>query len=192
MARIAEVRGPADPIIAIWQGLQPEMANAFVALSETVYQHTKLGFRVAEAARIRIAHIIGCLLCQNFRVAADLSGLMARVGVADDANVSASRGPVPDEAFYAAVENWRESPLFSERERLAVEYAEKIAETPRALPGDDEFWSRLSGAFDDAEIADLTYSITTWIATGRFVHVLGIDGSCAVPVAVQAPAAMTI
>ena len=110
MARIAEVRGPGDPRIAIWQGLQPEMANAFVALSETVYQHTKLGFRVAEAARIRIAHINGCLLCQNFRVAADLSGLMARVGVADDANVSAGRGPVPDEAFYAAVENWRESP----------------------------------------------------------------------------------
>ena len=191
MARIAEVRGPGDPRIALWQGLQPEMANAIVALSETVYQHTKLSFRVAEAARIRIAHINGCLLCQNFRVAADLSGLMARVGVADEANVSAGRGPVPDEAFYAAVENWRESLLFSGRERLAIEYAERIAESPRELPDDDEFWSLLSGAFDDAEIADLTYSITTWIATGRFVHALGIDGSCAVPVTVQAPVAAT-
>ena len=188
MARIAEVRGPGDPRIALWQGLQPQMASAMVALSETVYQHTKLSFRVAEAARIRIAHINGCLLCQNFRVAADLSGLMARVGVADDANVSADRGPVPDADFYAAVANWRESLLFSQRERLAIEYAERIAESPRPLPDDDEFWSRLSGAFDDAEIADLTYSITTWIATGRFVHVLGIDGSCAVPAAVQAPA----
>jgi len=192
MARIAEIRGPQDPRIAIWQGLQPEMAGAFVALSEAVYQHTKLEFRVAEAARIRIAHINGCLLCQNFRVAADLSDLMARVGVAEEANVSATRGPVPDEVFYSAVENWRESALFSERERLAIEYAERIAESPRELPGDDEFWSRLSAAFGDAEIADLTYSITTWIATGRFVHVLGIDGSCALPVAVQEPASATV
>jgi alkylhydroperoxidase family enzyme len=192
MAPIAEVRGPGDPRIALWQGLQPEMANAFVALSETVYQHTKLEFRVAEAARIRIAHINGCLLCQNFRLAADLSGLMARVGAADQANVSAARGPVPDEAFYAAVENWRESLLFSERERLAIEYAERIAESPRELPDDDEFWGRLSGAFHDAEIADLTYSITTWIATGRVVHVLGIDGSCAVPVTIQDPEAATV
>ena len=29
-------------------------------------------------------------------------------------------------------------------------------------------------------IVDLTYSITTWIATGRFVHVLGLDGACIV------------
>lgn len=192
MARIAEIRGPEDPRIAIWQGLQPEMANAFVALSEAVYQHTRLEFRVAEAARIRIAHINGCLLCQSFRVAADLSGLMARVGVAGEANVSARRGPVPDEVFYAAVEDWRDCDLFSERERLAIEYAERIALTPQELPDDDEFWSRLSAAFDDAEVADLTYSITTWIATGRFVHVLGIDGSCAVPLAVQEPASARV
>lgn len=191
MARIAEIRGPDDPRIAIWQGLQQEMADAFVALSEAVYQHTQLEFRVAEAARIRIAHINGCLLCQNFRVAADLAGLMARAGVTEDANVSAIRGPVPDEAFYDAVENWRESDLFSERERLAIEYAERIAQSPRELPDDDEFWRRLSSVFADSEVADLTYSITTWIATGRFVHVLGIDGSCAVPLAVGEPAPAT-
>ena len=139
MARIAEVRGPGDPRIAIWQGLQPEMANAFVALSETVYQHTKLGFRVAEAARFRIAQSTGAAL-PELRVARSLRP-DGRVGVTDDANVSARRGPVPDEAFYAAVETWRESPLFSERELLAIEYAETIAETPRALPDDDEFSS---------------------------------------------------
>ena len=39
----------------------------------------------------------------------------------------------------------------------------------------------------DDEIADLTYSITCWIATGRLVHVLGLDGACAVhPTAVAA------
>jgi alkylhydroperoxidase family enzyme len=178
MGRIEEVRSPGDPRTPLWQGLHREMADAVMALSETVYQTTKLDFRIAEAARIRIAHINGCLLCRNFRVASDLQGLMARVGVKGEANVSADRGPVPDEAFYAAVETWRASDLFSPRECLAMEYAERIAESPRDLPYDDEFWHRLSSAFDDAEIVDLTYSITTWIATGRFTHVLGFDGSC--------------
>jgi alkylhydroperoxidase family enzyme len=178
MGRITEVRGSGDPRTPLWQGLRPEMADAVMAVSKAVYQTTTLDFRVAEAARIRIAHINGCLLCRNFRVASDLEGLMARTSGTGEANVSARRGPVPDEAFYAAVETWRDSVLFSERERLAMEYAERIAESPRDLPDDDEFWQRLSSGFDDAEIVDLTYSITTWIATGRFTHVLGFDGSC--------------
>jgi alkylhydroperoxidase family enzyme len=103
---------------------------------------------------------------------------MERAGAHGGANVGSSRGPVPDETFYAAIENWRESDLFSDRERLAIEYAERIAEAPRDLPLDDKFWQRLQAGFDDAEIVDLTYSITTWIATGRFTHVLGFDGSC--------------
>jgi alkylhydroperoxidase family enzyme len=178
MSRVAEVRGPDDPHIALWNGSQPRMADAAVALSEAVYQNTGLSFRVAEAARMRIAQINGCILCRQFRLAADLDNLMERAGVHGAANVGAARGPVPDETFYAAIENWRESDLFSEREGMAIEYAERIAESPRDLPLDDEFWPRLRAAFDEAEIVDLTYSITTWIATGRFTHVLGFDGSC--------------
>ena len=178
MSRVAEVRGPDDPNIALWNGLQPRIADAAVALSEAVYQNTGLSFRVAEAARMRIAHINGCILCRNFRLASDLDNLMESAGAHSAANVGSSRGPVPDETFYVAIENWRESDLFSDRERLAIEYAERIAEAPRDLPLDDKFWQRLQAAFDDAEIVDLTYSITTWIATGRFTHVLGFDGSC--------------
>ena len=33
---------------------------------------------------------------------------------------------------------------------------------------------------DDGEITDLTYSAATWIATGRVVHALGLDGPCAI------------
>jgi alkylhydroperoxidase family enzyme len=182
MSRVAEVRGAGDPNIALWNGLQPRIADAAVALSEAVYQNTGLSFRVAEAARMRMAQINGCILCRNFRLASDLDNLMERVGAQSAANVGSSRGPVPDETFYAAIENWRESDLFSDRERLAIEYAERIAEAPRDLPLDDEFWQRLRAAFGDAEIVDLTYSITTWLATGRFTHVLGFDGSCDVTV----------
>jgi hypothetical protein len=34
--------------------------------------------------------------------------------------------------------------------------------------------------FDDGEITDLTYSAATWIASGRAVHALRLDGACAI------------
>jgi alkylhydroperoxidase family enzyme len=82
--------------------------------------------------------------------------------------------------------NWRTSALFSVRERLAIEYAERIALEPVPLPYDDAFWGRMHAHFDEGEIADLTYSITTWIATGRVVHALGLDGACAIQPATMA------
>jgi alkylhydroperoxidase family enzyme len=181
VARISEARNPDAQATVLWQGHRPRMAAATAALSQAVYQETRLSFREAEAARIRIAHINGCILCNAFRLADNLPGLLDRMGSGEAANVGAARGPAPDAAFYEAVAAWRGSALFSERERLAIEYAERIAEAPRELPYDDAFWARMHKAFDEGEIVDLTYSITTWIATGRFVHVLGLDGACEAP-----------
>jgi len=178
VARISEIRNPEAQATVLWQGQRPRMAAAAAALSQAVYQETSLSFREAEAARMRIAQINGCILCNAFRLADGLPGLLDRMGSGEAANVGEGRGPPPGPAFYEAVETWRASELFSERERLAIEYAERIAEAPRDLPHDDAFWARMHARFDEGEIVDLTYSITTWIATGRFVHVLGLDGAC--------------
>ncbi|GAA1541293.1 carboxymuconolactone decarboxylase family protein [Nocardioides humi] len=187
MARVADVRSPDDPRSAAWNGLQPAMADAFIALSRTVYESSRLSLRVAEAARIRIADINGCLACRGFRLAADAGELAARVGTGPNGGPPAiDRGPAPDESFYDAVTSWRTSELFSERERLAIEYAERMAETPRETPHDDQWWVRMHNAFDEAEIVDLTYSIATWIAVGRFTHTLGFDGACELPLPVPA------
>lgn len=178
MTRIAEQRREGAGNTVLWQGHRPRMAAAAVAMSQSVYQESTLSFREAEAARIRIAHINGCLLCKSFRVAEGLGDLLKRMQVDEQANTAADRGEAPSQAFYDAVEDWRGSDLFSARERLAIEYAERIAESPRDLPYDDGFWDRLREHYAEDEIVDLTYSITTWIATGRFVHVLGLDGAC--------------
>jgi alkylhydroperoxidase family enzyme len=178
MARVEELRLPDSQSTVLWQGHRPRMASAMVVLSQAVYQESTLSLREAEAARMRIAHINGCLLCQNFRVAEDLGDLMQRVHSSDQAPNVSNRGDAPPPDLYTAVPNWRESSLFSDRERLAIEYAERVALAPEELPHDDEFWARLRRHFDDGEIVDLSYSVTTWIASGRFVHVLGLDGAC--------------
>ena len=177
MSRITEARNPQASDTVLWQGHRPRMASAALAFSQAVYQESTLSLREAEAARFRIAVIVGCAICQGFRVADGLEELLARLGNDEAANLAA-RGAAPGPEFYAAVANWRSSDLLNPRERLAAEYAERLDQSPKDLPHDDDFWTRLHAAYDDGEIVDLTYSITAWIATSRFVHGLGLDGAC--------------
>ena len=181
MSRIPVLQPPGRQDAIIPHVYRPKMAAAMEQLSAAVYQETTLTYREAEGARIRIAHINGCLMCQGYRIADQLGEALQNMDMAEAPNTGAARGEPPTEAFYAAAaQGRRESDLFSERERLAIEYAERIALAPIPLPTDDDFWDRLHRRFDDGEIADLTYSITTWIATGRIVHALGLDGACAI------------
>lgn len=190
MTRIAVLQPPGREDAILPHGYRPRMAAAMEELAEAVYQETTLSFREAEGARIRIAHINGCLMCQGYRIAQMLPEALRAMDSADAPNVE-GRGPAPDEEYYRAAsgQDWRDSGLFSPRERLAIEYAERIALSPAPLPNDNDFWERFTTHFDQGEIADLSYSITCWIATGRMVHVLGLDGSCDIAAFQQAVAA---
>ncbi|MDG2005383.1 MAG: carboxymuconolactone decarboxylase family protein [Novosphingobium sp.] len=185
---ILQPEGRDDAILP--HGYRPRMADAMEQLAQAVYQETTLSFREAEAARIRIAFINGCLMCQGYRIAEMLPDALKNMDSGEAPNVQ-DRGEAPGDDFYRAAsgEGWRDDAMLSTRERLAIEYAEKIALTPVPLPYDDDFWDRLHANYDEGEIADLSYSITCWIATGRMVHILGIDGSCDIGVGAQAVAA---
>jgi len=145
--------------------------------SKAVYQHSRLSLREFEGARSRTAQINGCIICQQFRAARDAPAMFAANGVRPDHLVS-DNGDAPDEAFYAAVSEWRTSPLFSTRERLAIEFAERFADEPKVLSADEDFWSRAKAVFDDGEIVDLAHSVAAWVGLGRVAHVLGFDSVC--------------
>lgn len=190
MTRITVLQPPGRQDAVIPHGYRPRMAAAMEQLSQAVYQETTLSFREAEGARMRIAHINGCLMCQGYRIAEDLQEALQKMNSDEAPNVSEDRGEAPTEEYYKAVAgDWRSSDMFSPRERLAIDYAERIALEPSPLPYDDAFWDELHAHFDEGEIADLTFSINTWIATGRIVHVLGLDGACAIHPASDAVAA---
>jgi len=145
--------------------------------SKAVYQHSILSLREFEGARSRIAQINGCIVCQQFRAARDAGAMFAASGMRPDSLVT-DNGPAPDEAFYADVENWRASSLFSPRERTAIEFAERFAEEPKVLADDEDFWVRAHSLFSDAEIIDLAHSVAAWLGLGRVAHVLGFDSVC--------------
>jgi len=140
--------------------LRPDMAPALVALSDAVYGKSRLPSRVHELARMRIALANECEVCRNARYAE---------GVQDGL----------DAAFYEHVLDWRGWSGYSERERLAAEYAEGIALNHVGLRNNDDFWRRLRREFTDEEIVDLAFCCTLWLGAGRTMRVLDVGQTCA-------------
>lgn len=137
----------------------PTLATAFRNLSDAV-RHADLEPRMHELVRMRVAQLNECLYCQSFREQG-----------AVEAGVT--------EELLALVAGWRESPAFSEPERVALEYTERLMlDSPRV---DAELFTRLHAQFDDREIVLLTAAIAKYMAWGRFVQVLDLEqDSCSV------------
>jgi alkylhydroperoxidase family enzyme len=154
----------------------PKIGQAAMAYSLAVYQNTKLSLREMEAARFRTAQINGCQVCQRFRAGRDLAAVIE--DGSGTVRSTEARGPVPDEAFYNSIQHWSDSPLYSPRERLAVELAERMGEAPHSMEGNEAFWTKMHGHFGDAEIMDIALAIGSWMALGRIAHTLELDNVC--------------
>jgi alkylhydroperoxidase family enzyme len=148
-----------DAIGYVWGEMVPGIGTAAANFSLSVYQHTTLGLREFEAARLRIAQINGCLFCLDWRTERD--------------------GQKVEEEFAEAVTQWRTTEIFDERTRLAAEYAERYAVDHHNI--DEDFWTRMSEHYSQKEIVELSMSIGAWLAFGRLNHVLGIDAVCVLP-----------
>lgn len=85
------------------------------------------------------------------------------------------------EAKAAAVTVWRDSPLFSEAERMALEYAERITVTDQKV--DDEFFVRLKRHYTEAQIVELTAAVALENFRSKFNPTLGVEsqGFCLIP-----------
>ena len=148
-----------DPIIYTWGELVPGIGPAAARFAQSVYEHSTLGLREFEAARLRIAQVNGCLFCQDWRTERD--------------------GVTVEDTFPAAVTGWRTTPDLDERARLAAEYAERYALDHHGL--DDAFWDRMRAAFSDREVVELSMCLGSWLSFGRLNRVLGLDTACVLP-----------
>src|SRR2546429_9832083 len=74
--------------------------------------------------------------------------------------------------MYEHLDEWRTFPAHTDRQRLAVEYAEQFAVDHRAI--DDELFGRLRDHFADDEILDLTLCLAVYLGLGRTLEVLQI------------------
>src|SRR6185436_10870988 len=102
--------------------LQPEMYKGVSAIGTAVYRDSKLPIREKEAARIRIAHINGCIVCSDTRMLD-----MAAYGL--------------DESYYEDVDDPAKRGRYTQRERLAIEFAEGFAWGKHTMT--DAFWAAM-------------------------------------------------
>ncbi|MGI5219511.1 carboxymuconolactone decarboxylase family protein [Nocardia sp. CA-290969] len=148
-----------DPIGYVWGEMVPGIGLAASNFSLAVYEHSTLGLREFEAARLRIAQINGCVFCLDWRTERD--------------------GQKVEEGFADAVTEWRTTEALDGRARLAAEYAERYALDHHNL--DEDFWSRMTAHYSQAEIVELSMCLGSWLAFGRLNHVLGLDAVCVLP-----------
>lgn len=159
MARIEIPDGPGGDEAMVWS-LRPEMGEAIGTLVNAAYKQSILPAREREAARMRIAQLNECLICQRFRAAS-----------------FTEQGVTPE--LYAHVAEYREREEYTVREKLAIEYAERFAIDHTGI--DDELFVRLRANFADDEILDLTICLAAFLGLGRLLRSLGIEGDRSIP-----------
>jgi AhpD family alkylhydroperoxidase len=155
MARIDVPDGPGGDAAMVWT-LRPEMAGMVDRMITTAYQRSSLPAAEREVARMRIAQLNACDACATFRAPS-----VREAGVAED--------------LYEHLHEYETWPGYSDRQRLAIAYAEQFAGDHRAI--DEAFFARLRDAFTDAEILDLTLCLAVYLGLGRTLEVLQITES---------------
>ena len=77
--------------------------------------------------------------------------------------------------------NWRASDVYSETERLVIEYGERMTITGEVV--DEDFFARLQTQFGEAEIVELTAGIAMENFRSKFNAPLEVAGQgfCVLP-----------
>ena len=122
-----------DPVRAT--GHNMPVMQAFGALEQRAAKWNKLDVKIRDLADMAAAAKIGCSWCLDFGY-----WMMHTHGI-------------PREKI-EAVPQWRNSKVFEPLERLAMEYAEALTDTPPTV--DDQLVSRLRSHLNEAQFVELT------------------------------------
>ncbi len=128
---------------------------------QTVYQKSVLPPEEREVARMKIAQLNACGACSTFRAPSVLSA-----GVTED--------------LYEHLDDYRTYDGYTDRQRLAIEYAEQFANEHTSI--EDELFTKLRSAFSDPEILDLTMCVAVYLGLGRSLAVLGIEDNVGIDI----------
>ena len=145
----------------------PVLFKGYAKLEQATARLHRLDRRLHALAELKAATLTHCEYCIDMG-----SAISSRWGLTDQEIL--------------ALPSYRTSPLFSELDKLVLDYAVSISRTPADVP--NELFDRLRHHFDDAQIVELTHHIALENMRGRFNRALGIGSAgfsngmaCAVP-----------
>jgi 4-carboxymuconolactone decarboxylase len=153
----------------------PELLRGYMALEQAVAEQDRVDKRLKVLAELKAATLTHCEYC---------------IGLGSQ--VSRQWGLSDEELL--ALPFYQTSPLFSDLEKLVLDYAVGMSRTPVEVP--DVLFAKLREHFDDAQLVELTHLIALENLRGRFNLALGVGAAgfsegmvCAVPAFVEeAPA----
>jgi 4-carboxymuconolactone decarboxylase len=145
----------------------PGLLREYVMLEQATAELDSVSLRLKALAQLKAATLTNCEYCIDLG-----SQISRRWGLTDEEMLG-----LP---FY------RSSPLFSDVEKLVLDYAVGVSSTPVSVS--DELFDALRHHFDDAQLVELTHTIALENMRGRFNLALGIGAAgfsegmvCAVP-----------
>jgi AhpD family alkylhydroperoxidase len=118
----------------------PELANKLNDLSIAL-QKSSIDQTLRDLIHIRVSQINGCAFCLDMHT--------------KEAKIHGEREL---RVYHTSV--WRESPLFTDREKAAFAWAEAVTELAPQGVSDDVF-DRMRSHFSEKEVADLTFVVGT-------------------------------
>jgi AhpD family alkylhydroperoxidase len=147
--------------------LLPRLLIGYGALEDATSKLHNVPKRTKVLAELKAATLSNCEYC------IDIGSQIGRMAGLSDQEL-------------LALPRYRESDLFNEEEKVAIDYAVGMSRTPVDVP--DELFARLQEHFDEKQIVELTNVIALENMRGRFNLALGIGAAgfsegmvCAVP-----------
>jgi len=145
----------------------PALLRGYAKLEQATAGLTALPDRVKALAELRAATLTACEYC------IDLGSQVARRWGLSDAQL-------------LALPAYRSSDLFTDGDKIVLDYATAMSRTPVEVS--DELFAALREQFDDTQLVELTHVIALENLRGRFNLALGIGAAgfsagavCAVP-----------
>jgi AhpD family alkylhydroperoxidase len=152
----------------------PRPLLAYGRLKQATAMLHRVDKRLSALAELKAATLTHCEYC------IDLGSQIAR-----------RRSGLSDEQLLA-LPRYRESELFTDLEKLVLDYAVGMSRTP--VDVSDALFAELREHFDDAQLVELTYVIAMENLRGRFNLALGVGAAgfsegmvCAVPATATEP-----
>jgi alkylhydroperoxidase family enzyme len=147
-------RGSGIEPVEIWAH-QPKMMSGMGKFQQAVRKGTSVDERVKYLVELKGAQLIGCEYC------IDLGSQICRnSGFSDDELLALAR--------------YRQSDLFTEREKLALDYTVAVMRTPVEVT--DGLFARMKEHFTDKQLMEIT-ALLTLVNLDRFNAAFGIDAA---------------
>ncbi|MGB6308850.1 MAG: carboxymuconolactone decarboxylase family protein [Steroidobacteraceae bacterium] len=128
------------------QHAHPKLMQPLLAIEGHLHG-SSLGSRLQHLIKTRASQINGCAFCL-------------------DMHTKDARAEGESEQRLYALDAWRETPFFDERERAALQWTEAVTRVAEShVP--DEVYERVRRHFSEQEVIDLTFAITNINAWNR-------------------------